>query len=192
MLSNVQPNNQHESANVRVGKNVAKYRQGMSQAKLAEKLAAELGKNVDPTTITRIENGKRAITVDELEAFARIFSVMEEDLLADTDLGARVQKVDDAYRDLLHAQRGFRLAYSRLQQLAEELRCAIFDRQLREDDVVQDLGDDLVEQIREDLEATRKMLNGEDGIPWPIAAEFNEAGSVISYEIANFDGTPAT
>lgn len=57
---------------------MATYRneRGMSQAELAGRLAETLGKErVDPTTITRLEAGKRPTTVDELDALAVIFEV---------------------------------------------------------------------------------------------------------------------
>ena len=189
MLRNMQTGD--ESANVRVGKAVAKFRRGMSQAELAQKLAAKLGKkSIDPTTITRIENGKRAITVDELEAFAEIFGVLEEDLLAPTALSARLDKVNDDYRDLLRAQRAFSIAQGRLQNLAEDLRCAVFDKELRDEDVVKELGEDGVTQLQEELETARRMLNGEWGIPWPIAATETDAnGSILSYRVVDLDGT---
>ncbi|WP_420041794.1 helix-turn-helix domain-containing protein [Gordonia sp. MP11Mi] len=67
-----------DDLNQRVGRNVAKWRkdQGMSQAELADQLAQRLGKaKIDPTTITRMESGKRPTTVAEIESMARIFSV---------------------------------------------------------------------------------------------------------------------
>lgn len=67
-----------------VGRNVATYRneRGLSQAELASNLADALGKaRVDPTTITRLEAGKRPTTVDELDALAEIFEVSPEMLL---------------------------------------------------------------------------------------------------------------
>lgn len=91
------------NANQRVGMNVATLRGDMSQAELAQRLARELGKaSVDPTTITRLEAGKRPTTVNELEALARIFKVEVSELLADPSV------VNDAKR----FQLAFTLLYS--------------------------------------------------------------------------------
>lgn len=69
-------------ANKVVGRNVAALRGDMSQAYLGALLAKELGKaRVDPTSITRLEKGARAITVNELVGLARIFGVHPEYLL---------------------------------------------------------------------------------------------------------------
>ena len=67
-----------QTQNEIVGKNVATYRDalGISQAQLAKRLAERLGKkSVDPTTITRLESGKRPTTIDELAALADVFEV---------------------------------------------------------------------------------------------------------------------
>ena len=69
-------------ANKVVGRNVAALRGEMSQAHLGALLAKELDKErVDPTSITRLEKGTRAITVNELVGLARIFGVHTEYLL---------------------------------------------------------------------------------------------------------------
>lgn len=59
------------------GRNVA----GMSQAQLAAKLANWLGKPVDPSTITRLELGRRPISVEEIVALALILGVEPGQLL---------------------------------------------------------------------------------------------------------------
>ncbi|SHP01296.1 putative DNA binding protein [Mycobacteroides abscessus subsp. abscessus] len=67
-----------------VGRNTAEFRgqKGLSQAELATRLAAQLGKtSIDPTTITRLESGKRPTTVDELVALAQILDVDVSSLL---------------------------------------------------------------------------------------------------------------
>ncbi|MDO3245847.1 helix-turn-helix transcriptional regulator [Mycobacteroides abscessus subsp. abscessus] len=67
-----------------VGRNTAELRgqKGLSQAELATKLAARIGKSsIDPTTITRLESGKRPTTVDELVALAQILEVDVDALL---------------------------------------------------------------------------------------------------------------
>lgn len=67
---------QPRTANDHVGSNVAALRGEMSQSDLAAALAKKLGKEkIDPTTITRLESGKRPITVNELVALADILKV---------------------------------------------------------------------------------------------------------------------
>lgn len=100
MLSDMQPNEA-------VGRNVARLRRDMSQADLALALAAQIGKDrIDPTTITRLEQGKRPTTVNELVALADIFGVQVEDLLSDlgssTDADvAEARRCVDQIRTLL-------------------------------------------------------------------------------------------
>jgi transcriptional regulator with XRE-family HTH domain len=70
--------------NERVGCNVARLRAraGLSQADLARELATQLGKDrIDPTTITRLEQGKRPTTVDELVALGDILGDSVEGLV---------------------------------------------------------------------------------------------------------------
>lgn len=61
-------------ANLRVG-------MGINQAALATRLGEELGKKIDPTTITRMERGSRPTSVVELYGLANIFGVSVGDLL---------------------------------------------------------------------------------------------------------------
>ncbi|WP_308126449.1 helix-turn-helix domain-containing protein [Rhodococcoides corynebacterioides] len=71
-----------------VGANVATYRElaGISQAELASRLAAAMGKDrMDPTTITRMESGKRPTTVDEIAALATVFEIDSTALLAPSE-----------------------------------------------------------------------------------------------------------
>ncbi|MGJ5667828.1 helix-turn-helix transcriptional regulator [Rhodococcus aetherivorans] len=65
------------------GQRVANLRagMGMNQAALANRLGEELGKKVDPTTITRMERGSRPTSVIELYCLANIFGVSVGDLL---------------------------------------------------------------------------------------------------------------
>jgi transcriptional regulator with XRE-family HTH domain len=53
----------------------------MSQTALAGRLSSELGKTVDPTTVTRLESGKRPMLVAELVALAVIFETSPAELL---------------------------------------------------------------------------------------------------------------
>lgn len=71
-----------------VGSNVKRKRQaaGWSQAELAERLAAELGKaKIDPTTITRMESGARPTTVAEIDALGRVFGVSFKEFIDEED-----------------------------------------------------------------------------------------------------------
>ena len=75
---------QPEEINGLVGRNIASLRANtnMSQAELAKRLAKTLGKTrIDPTTITRLEQGKRPTTVAELVALGQIFRVHVSQLL---------------------------------------------------------------------------------------------------------------
>ncbi|MGR6582335.1 helix-turn-helix domain-containing protein [Rhodococcus qingshengii] len=85
------------------GQLVAKFRvdKGLSQTALAARLSEEIGKNVDPTTITRMERGSRPTSVVELYALANIFGVSARDLLpghhdSPTELAARQLKFTEA------------------------------------------------------------------------------------------------
>lgn len=70
-----------------VGQRVQQLRRGQwSQADLARLLGEKLGKLVDPTTITRLEGGKRPVTVDELVALSEIFNVPVNELFEDPDV----------------------------------------------------------------------------------------------------------
>lgn len=170
MLRNMQIEVGDESANTRVGKAVARLRKGMSQAELARRLAKQLGKpNVDPTTITRIERGKRAITVDELAAFAQIFGVPESDLLEDSELAARLAKLNVEYRDLLDYYREHVLLKSRLLNAAEEVRRIVFDAKTRDEEVREHLDEKDLAQIREDLTRVQRVLAEVE--PWPVRVE---------------------
>jgi transcriptional regulator with XRE-family HTH domain len=73
---------QIEDANSAVGARVAELRKGrFSQTELAQELSEKLGKSVDPTTITRLEGGKRPITANEIVALAEIFGIGPYELL---------------------------------------------------------------------------------------------------------------
>ena len=115
--------------NMNVGHNVAAHRRsrGLSQAELATRLAEVLGKKkIDPTTITRLESGKRPTTVDELSALADIFGVSAESLLQ-TDDSPRAQlrelttKVQQARRRADESATNLRSAQSELDQAMADL-----------------------------------------------------------------------
>ncbi|WBP93869.1 helix-turn-helix transcriptional regulator [Mycolicibacterium neoaurum] len=73
---------------VQVGERIAAARAAlkMTQAELAHGMSERMGKEVRPLTVTRLENGKRPIVVDELKAAAAALQVSAADLMADHDL----------------------------------------------------------------------------------------------------------
>lgn len=79
----------HSSVNEVVGGHVALLRkrreEGLSQVGLASLLSAKLGKLIDPSTVNRLERGKRPVTADELVALGQIFDVEVGDLLRESD-----------------------------------------------------------------------------------------------------------
>ena len=80
MANNLEP----KTASHRVGTNVRTLRTElkMTQAELADSMA-KAKFPVHLNTISKIERGDREISVDELEAFARVFGVSTESLLED-------------------------------------------------------------------------------------------------------------
>lgn len=73
---------QIEDVNPSIGARVAALRKArFSQAELAQQLSEKLGKAIDPTTITRLEGGKRPITATEIVALAEIFGISPAELL---------------------------------------------------------------------------------------------------------------
>lgn len=88
----------------RLGESIKAFResQGWSQTELAERLGAQLGKAVDPTTITRMERGSRPTTVDELYALSATFSTSPLSLIPGTGAIDRLvadYEVDAKYRE---------------------------------------------------------------------------------------------
>lgn len=79
----------HTSVNATVGANVARLRRrredDLSQVGLAGLLSAMLDKVIDPSTVNRLERGKRPVTAEELVALAGIFDVPAATLLEDPD-----------------------------------------------------------------------------------------------------------
>ncbi|MDJ0010713.1 helix-turn-helix domain-containing protein [Rhodococcus sp. 5A-K4] len=94
---------------------------GLSQTALATRLSEELGKNVDPTTITRMERGSRPTTILELYALANVFGVPVHDLLP----GRRDSPVELAAMYLKFTEGGLRreriLAEARVIELEEDI-----------------------------------------------------------------------
>lgn len=105
MLDRMQTN----AVNGAVGRKVADIRRarGWSQADLADRFGIEAGRSIDPTTITRLEQGRRPLPVHELIAMALVLGVDARDLLPVTSaeddrvLTARVRL--DAARDKLES-----------------------------------------------------------------------------------------
>lgn len=58
-------------------------RSGMSQSVLAERMSALLGYGVDSSSVTRIEQGKRGLRLDEAVAIAQVLGVTMAVLLRD-------------------------------------------------------------------------------------------------------------
>lgn len=174
-----------QNANTRVGRAVARYRGSrMSQAELARELADKLGKaKIDPTTITRIEHGKRTISVDELEAFADIFNVYVSDLLVDANVGGRIADLRIQVNDLTRISREAHMAESRLWNAAEEVRMTLFDLKFRDEDLLAQMDEEEVSAIRHELLKVQQQIN-EPQLLWPSG--LNEDGSTFP---ANLDGT---
>lgn len=79
----------HTSVNETVGANVTRLRRrredDLSQVGLAGLMSAMLGKIIDPSTVNRLERGKRPVTAEELVALAGIFNVPAASLLEEPD-----------------------------------------------------------------------------------------------------------
>ncbi len=76
-------NKTDEGLNNRCGKNVARYRMqmGISQRALADRLQL-VGLDIDKNAVQRIECGKRFVTDIEIVAFADVFGISADQLLA--------------------------------------------------------------------------------------------------------------
>lgn len=76
-----------EKIGAEVGRRIAEIRtaQGMTQASLASRMSAGLGKEVRPLTVTRIEGGKRPLVVDEVVVIASVLGVHVVNLLPEND-----------------------------------------------------------------------------------------------------------
>jgi transcriptional regulator with XRE-family HTH domain len=68
---------QINTVNAALGKKVAEFRKAhqWSQAQLAEQLGEALGRPMDATAITRLEQGRRPVPVHELILLSRILNV---------------------------------------------------------------------------------------------------------------------
>ncbi|BBX69583.1 helix-turn-helix domain-containing protein [Mycolicibacterium psychrotolerans] len=97
--------NNAANVNQRVGQRVAQLRTaaGLSQRELAAQISLRLGREFGTVTATRLEGGKRPITVDELAAAAQALGVTTSDLLSDDDLAPDAVEVLNAARDMMMA-----------------------------------------------------------------------------------------
>ncbi|AUN40930.1 helix-turn-helix domain-containing protein [Tsukamurella tyrosinosolvens] len=139
-------------ANTAVGKNISGLRiaRGISQASLARRLGAALGKNVDPATITRMESGKRPTTVDEIAAVADILEIPVEQLLygaTGSDDGKRVRDVLQALASAEKARFEFGRAFLAWMGNTSHLR-----------HVVEEASDMLVDAVSPDVLARIEQL----------------------------------
>jgi transcriptional regulator with XRE-family HTH domain len=114
---------QELSESAAVGQQVTRLRKqlgGLSQVRLAGLLSDLLGKVVDPTTVNRLERGKRPVTVEELVALSQIFGVSFAELLSGPD---RIQSVLQHWRGRLKAT-----------EAADAIACAQLDELRRQAD----------------------------------------------------------
>lgn len=88
-------------------------RSGMSQSVLAERMSALLGYGVDSSSVTRIEQGKRGLRLDEAVAIAQVLGVPMAVLLRDR------RSIDDEIDQL---RQELSLAEWREARAREELR----------------------------------------------------------------------
>ncbi len=91
--------------NQQVGERVAQVRTQMklTQAELASEMSARLGRDIRPLTVTRLEGGKRPITIDELIAVAATLRVSVQDLIGPGDLPMAAIAVQSLAAEALRA-----------------------------------------------------------------------------------------
>lgn len=117
---------QIEDVNPTIGARVTELRKNkFSQVELAELLSEKLGKTIDPTTITRLEGGKRPISAVELVALAEIFGIGPVELLPDwrpIEASERywAQRVHAVYEAFLTAEARY-MEYKTQLEVAERL-----------------------------------------------------------------------
>ncbi|MEJ7649409.1 MAG: helix-turn-helix transcriptional regulator [Nakamurella sp.] len=118
-----------DSLNKHIGANTAERRaqMGWSQAELAERLGAALGRKLDPTAVTRIEGGVRTVSAVELVALADLFGVPMSWLVEDPAPARRmVRRWDriskEAEVDAYRAERERTMLHARVKQIAPVLR----------------------------------------------------------------------
>lgn len=90
------------SPNALSGQIIRAHRQqlGLSQSQVADGLGVRLGRNFDPSSVTRAEKGQRPISIDELFAFAFVLDMNPADLLPKPDQAERIRRLADAAANL--------------------------------------------------------------------------------------------
>jgi transcriptional regulator with XRE-family HTH domain len=90
--------------NQQVGARIAAVRaeMKMTQAELASEMTARLGREIRPLTVTRLEGGKRPISVDELAAAAAALRINPADFFAD-DLPMGSVQIVSAFQSVVRA-----------------------------------------------------------------------------------------
>ena len=172
MLHHVQPKN----LNAAIGANVATLRneRAWSQAELADRWGAALGRRIDPTTVTRLERGRRPIPVHELVVLADVLGaerwtdlvksplIREATAVVDRQFG----KATEAYRRILQATDDYlRALYllSRLIPVAEE-RGATLHAGVRELLEIPPERAVIAARVRQQLERKREIDRDELGL----------------------------
>jgi transcriptional regulator with XRE-family HTH domain len=167
---------QLENINAAIGANVATLRneRGWSQAELAERWGAALGRRVDPTTVTRLERGRRPIPAHELVVLAEVLGaerwtdlvnspvIREATAVVDRQFG----KAEDAYTRILQATDDYlRALYllSRLIPVAEE-RGATLHASVRELLEIPPERAVIAARVRQQLERKREIDRDELGL----------------------------
>ncbi|QWF85655.1 helix-turn-helix transcriptional regulator [Amycolatopsis sp. CA-230715] len=116
-------------------------RRNISQAELARRVSAVLGMNVDPSTITRIEQARRAARVDEVVAAAKVLDVPVAVLLSDDPVGENEAWLRRAFAELAREQQRLDQTRLNIRRLSREIQavaaCAdpqsVLDLRLRDD-----------------------------------------------------------
>lgn len=122
ILSHVQPTEQNRLFGQRIA--ALRGQAGLNQTELAARLGEALGKNVDPTTVTRMERGTRPTSVTEIYALVEALGVGVRDLLpsekpiqhAKLQLGGKLRSLDG---QVSNSQSTLRLLQRRRDEVAE-------------------------------------------------------------------------
>jgi transcriptional regulator with XRE-family HTH domain len=95
-----------------VGERVALVRNEMkmTQAELAREMTVRLGREVKPLTVTRLEGGKRPISVDELIAVGEALRIDPADLLQDKGFAVGTVRIVSAGQQAIQAMHRAHLA----------------------------------------------------------------------------------
>lgn len=111
----------------------------LTQADLASEMSARLGRDIRPLTVTRLEGGKRPITVDELIAAAAVLRVTVQDLIGPGDLPMAAIAVHKFAAEALRA----------MNSLDKAVREWIWSRKMLEDALMHKSGEKLSAASRE-------------------------------------------